>query len=83
VAAKWPGDQGRTQRMSLIEEGQPKKVRMGFLAVVGCTKVNGVAELHSGLVKSVLFKDFVELYGPDKFTNVTNGKCLSTRLCRV
>lgn len=73
VAAKWPDDTDRMARMSLIEESQPQRVRMGFLAVIGCAKVNGVAELHSGLVKSVLFKDFVEFFGPSKFTNVTNG----------
>ncbi|KAG7562385.1 hypothetical protein FFLO_02165 [Filobasidium floriforme] len=73
VAKKFPGDQDRLGRMSLIEESQPRRVRMGYLAVVGTTKVNGVAALHSGLVRSVLFKDFVEFYGPSKFTNVTNG----------
>lgn len=59
--------------MSLIEESEPKRVRMALLACMS-HKVNGVAELHSGLVKSVLFKDQVEFYGPDKFMNVTNGK---------
>lgn len=73
VSRKFPGDAARLQRMSLIEESQPQRVRMGYLAVVGTSKVNGVAELHSGLVQSVLFKDFVDLYGKDHFTNVTNG----------
>jgi glucan phosphorylase len=59
--------------MSLIEESEPKRIRFALLACMSC-RVNGVAELHSGLVKSVLFKDQVEFYGPDKFMNVTNGK---------
>lgn len=48
-------------------------VRMAYLAVIGSHKVNGVAELHSDLIKTTIFKDFVRIYGPDKFTNVTNG----------
>ncbi|CRK42186.1 hypothetical protein BN1723_016020, partial [Verticillium longisporum] len=48
-------------------------VRMAYLAVVGSHKVNGVAELHSDLIKTTIFKDFVNIYGPDKFTNVTNA----------
>ena len=48
-------------------------VRMAYLAIVGSHKVNGVAELHSDLIKTTIFKDFVHIYGPDKFTNVTNG----------
>ncbi|KAI9809397.1 MAG: Non-essential glycogen phosphorylase [Phylliscum demangeonii] len=46
---------------------------MAYLAIIGSHKVNGVAELHSDLIKSTIFKDFVAIYGPDKFTNVTNG----------
>jgi len=48
-------------------------VRMAYLAIVGSHKVNGVAELHSDLIKTTIFKDFVNIFGPDKFTNVTNG----------
>ena len=48
-------------------------VRMAYLAVIGSHKVNGVAELHSDLIKTTIFKDFIKIYGPDKFTNVTNG----------
>ena len=59
--------------MSVIEESQPKMIRMAFLAIIGSHKVNGVAELHSDLIKTTIFKDFVRIYGPDKFTNVTNG----------
>lgn len=60
-------------RVSIIEESNPKTVRMAYLALIGSHKVNGVAELHSDLIKSTIFKDFVKIYGPDKFTNVTNG----------
>jgi len=59
--------------VSIIEESNPKMVRMAFLAIVGSHKVNGVAELHSDLIKTTIFKDFVAIFGPDKFTNVTNG----------
>ncbi|KAL7411695.1 glycosyltransferase family 35 protein [Mrakia frigida] len=69
----YPGDLGKMERMSLIQEGYPQSVRMANLAVVGSHKVNGVAALHSELVQSQLFPDFVELFGRDKFTNVTNG----------
>ncbi|KAI0276052.1 glycosyltransferase family 35 protein [Russula aff. rugulosa BPL654] len=73
VEKKYPGDRERLGRLSLIEEGFPKQVRMANLAVVGSRKVNGVAELHSDLVKKNLFPDFVEFYGQSKFGNVTNG----------
>lgn len=68
-----PNDRGLLTRVSIIEESQPKMVRMAYLAIIGSHKVNGVAELHSDLIKTTIFKDFVEIYGPDKFTNVTNG----------
>lgn len=72
VAARYPGDNDRLRRMSVIEEGDVKRVRMGNLSVIGSHMVNGVSELHSTLVKTRLFKDFYELW-PEKFTNVTNG----------
>ena len=59
--------------MSIIEESSPQSVRMAFLAIIGSKKVNGVAELHSDLIKATIFKDFVKVFGLDKFTNVTNG----------
>lgn len=68
-----PNDRDLLGRVSIIEESQPKMVRMAYLAIIGSHKVNGVAELHSDLIKTTIFKDFVEIYGPDKFTNVTNG----------
>ncbi|TVY51943.1 Glycogen phosphorylase [Lachnellula cervina] len=73
VERKFPGDRDMLARVSIIEESQPKMVRMAFLAIVGSHKVNGVAELHSDLIKTTIFKDFVKIFGPDKFTNVTNG----------
>ncbi len=72
VSTKWPGDVDRLRRMSIIEEGHDKQVRMAYLAIVGSFSVNGVAELHSKLLQEGLFKDFYELW-PDKFNNKTNG----------
>lgn len=73
VERRFPGDRDLLRRVSIIEETQPKMVRMAYLAIVGSHKVNGVAELHSDLIKTTIFKDFVQIFGPDKFTNVTNG----------
>lgn len=73
VEHKFPNDRELLASVSIIEEGGPKSVRMAFLAIVGSHKVNGVAELHSELIKTTIFKDFVKVFGPDKFTNVTNG----------
>ncbi|KAK2807957.1 hypothetical protein FQN50_005199 [Emmonsiellopsis sp. PD_5] len=73
VERKFPKDRDILTRVSIIEESQPKMVRMAHLAIIGSHKVNGVAELHSDLIRTTIFKDFVEIYGPDKFTNVTNG----------
>ncbi len=72
VASRWPGDNGRQARMSLIEEGPTQYVRMAYLAIVGSFSVNGVAELHSDLLRKGLFRDFHELW-PEKFNNKTNG----------
>ena len=72
VSMKWPGDKDRQRRMSLIEEGGERQVRMAWLAIVGSFSVNGVAALHSRLLKEGLFRDFYELW-PDKFNNKTNG----------
>ncbi|KAF7290501.1 Alpha-1,4 glucan phosphorylase [Mycena kentingensis (nom. inval.)] len=73
VEKKFPGDRERLANMSLIEEGFPQQVRMAYLACIGSRKVNGVAELHSELVKTTILKDFVEFEGISKFGNVTNG----------
>ncbi len=72
VAIHWPGDADRRRRMSIIEEDGTKSVRMAYLAIVGSFSVNGVAELHSNLLKQGLFRDFYELW-PEKFNNKTNG----------
>ncbi len=72
VSLKWPGNADRLRRMSIIEEGEPKHVRMAFLAIVGSFSVNGVAALHSRLLVEGLFRDFYELW-PEKFNNKTNG----------
>ena len=72
VARRWPGDNGRLARMSLIEDGHDPQVRMAYLAIVGSYSINGVAALHSELLQQGLFHDFFELW-PDKFNNKTNG----------
>lgn len=72
VDVLWPGDNDKKRKLSIIEESQEPMVRMGHLSVVGSFRVNGVAEIHSQLVKSDLFPEMVALW-PDKFTNVTNG----------
>lgn len=72
VAERYPGDTDRLRRMSLIEEGYPKKVRMAYLAIIASTSVNGVSKLHSDLICERLFKDFYE-FTPEKFNNKTNG----------
>lgn len=69
---KYPGDNEKIERMSLIEEGYPKKVRMAYLSIVCSHAVNGVAALHSELIKTTLFKEFDALY-PNKIRNKTNG----------
>ena len=72
VSALYPGDIQKLQRMSLIDEGGVRSVRMANLCLVGTSSVNGVAELHTKILKESLFKDFYELW-PEKFHNVTNG----------
>ena len=72
VAQAWPGDIARLRRMSIIEEGAERMVRMAYLAIVGSYSVNGVAALHSQLLSRGLFRDFYELW-PAKFNNKTNG----------
>tara|TARA_B110000091_G_scaffold60660_1_gene66579 strand:- start:7318 stop:9780 length:2463 start_codon:yes stop_codon:yes gene_type:complete len=72
VAVEWPGDAEKQTALSLIEEGQEPQVRMAHLAIVGSYSVNGVAALHTKLLKAGLFKHFYQLW-PDKFNNKTNG----------
>jgi len=72
VAQRYPGNFQKLERLSLIGDGWSKHVRMAHLAIVGSGKVNGVARLHSEILKARVFKDFYE-YCPEKFLNVTNG----------
>ncbi|HEY0684301.1 MAG TPA: glycogen/starch/alpha-glucan phosphorylase [Steroidobacter sp.] len=72
VSAKFPQDLDRRRRMSLINEDGDRRVRMAYLSVVGSHRVNGVAKLHSRLMRETIFSDFAELW-PERFTNVTNG----------
>ena len=72
VEKMWPGDTKIKQKLSIIEESSEKMVRMGNLSVIGSFAVNGVAEIHSKLVKQNLFPEFDQLW-PGKLTNVTNG----------
>jgi starch phosphorylase len=72
VRAKFPGDEARLARLSLIDESGPRYVRMAHLACIGSHTINGVAALHSELLKQTVLRDFAELW-PEKFCNVTNG----------
>ena len=72
VRRRFAGDAGRVERMSLIEEGPVRKVRMAHLAVVGSHSTNGVAAIHSQLLRTRVLPDFSEMF-PDRFNNKTNG----------
>jgi starch phosphorylase len=72
VRLRYPGKPEMLEKLSLIQEGSTRKVRMAHLAVVGSHQVNGVAELHSHLLKQNLFHDFAQIW-PERFTNITNG----------
>jgi glycogen phosphorylase len=72
VRGRFPGDEQRVQRMSLIEEGFPRKVRMANLAITGSHSTNGVARIHSELLREHLVHDFAEMF-PERFNNKTNG----------
>ena len=72
VAKKWPDNDEMLSKLSIIEEGGDKQVRMAYLAIVGSFSVNGVAQLHSQLLVDGLFNDFYQLW-PEKFNNKTNG----------
>ena len=72
VRARFPGDDARVARLSIIDETGPRYVRMAHLACVGSHRINGVARLHSELLKQTVLHDFAELW-PEKFCNVTNG----------
>jgi starch phosphorylase len=72
VRSRFPGDEGRTVRTSLIEEGTQRKVRMANLAIVGSHSTNGVAAIHSELLRTITVKDLAEMF-PERFNNKTNG----------
>ncbi|TDG02314.1 glycogen/starch/alpha-glucan phosphorylase [Paraburkholderia guartelaensis] len=72
VRRRYPGDEARVGRMSLIDETGDRKVRMAHLATIGSHSVNGVAALHSDLLKRTVLHDFAEMF-PERFLNVTNG----------
>lgn len=72
VSVAWPGDVSKQRALSLIEEGSEPQIRMAHLAIVGSYSVNGVAALHTELLKAGLFNDFYKLW-PEKFNNKTNG----------
>ena len=72
IRARFPGDDGRAVRMSVIEEGSTKHVRMANLAIVGSHSTNGVAAIHSELLRTITVKDLAEMF-PERFSNKTNG----------
>jgi glycogen phosphorylase len=72
VRVRFPGDDGRVQRISLVEEGNQRKIRMANLAIVGTHSTNGVAAVHSKLLRTTTVKDLAEMF-PQRFNNKTNG----------
>jgi starch phosphorylase len=72
VRVRFPGDEGRIVRVSLVEEGPERKIRMANLAIAGSHSTNGVAAIHSRLLRTVTVKDLAEMY-PERFSNKTNG----------
>ena len=72
VRVRFPGDEGRVQRVSLVEEGKQRKIRMANLAIVGTHSTNGVAAIHSKLLRTTTVKDLAEVF-PGRFNNKTNG----------
>ena len=72
VRMRFPGDDGRVERVSLVEEGAERKIRMANLAIVGSHSTNGVAAVHSKLLRTTTVRDFADLF-PERFNNKTNG----------
>ena len=72
VRVRFPGDEGRVERVSLVEEGNQRKIRMANLAIVGSHSTNGVAAVHSKLLRTSTVKDLAEMF-PERFSNKTNG----------
>ncbi|WP_262265736.1 glycogen/starch/alpha-glucan phosphorylase [Microvirga yunnanensis] len=72
VRARFPGDEGKVERVSLVEEGEGRKIRMANLAIVGSHSTNGVAAIHSGLLRTMTVRDLADLFA-ERFNNKTNG----------
>jgi glycogen phosphorylase len=72
VRSKFPDDEGRVERISLVEEAEGRKIRMANLAIVGSHSTNGVAAIHSGLLRTMTVRDLAEMF-PERFSNKTNG----------
>jgi starch phosphorylase len=72
VRARWPGNDARIRKVSIIEENHPKEIRMANLAIVGSHSINGVSKMHTNLLKSELASEFYQLW-PERFNNKTNG----------
>jgi starch phosphorylase len=72
IRARYPGDSGRAARVSLVEEGEPQHIRMANVAIVGSHSTNGVAAIHSELLRKTTVKDLAEVF-PERFNNKTNG----------
>jgi starch phosphorylase len=72
VRVRFPGDEGRVQRVSLVEEGYQRKIRMANLAIVGTHSTNGVSAIHSDLLRKTTVKDLADMF-PERFNNKTNG----------
>src|SRR5208337_4761683 len=72
VRVRFPGDEGRVERVSLVEEGAQRQIRMANLAIVGSHSTNGVAAIHSQLLRTTTVKDLAEMF-PERFNNKTNG----------
>jgi len=72
IRTRFPGDEGRVQRASLVDEGAPRRIRMANLAIVGSHSTNGVAAIHSKLLHTMTVKDLAEMF-PERFNNKTNG----------
>jgi len=72
VRTRFPGDGGRVERISLVEENNPRKIRMANLAIVGSHSTNGVAEIHSRLLRTTTVRDLADMF-PQRFNNKTNG----------
>jgi len=72
VRNRFPGDEGRVERVSLVEEGEERKIRMANLAIVGSHSTNGVAAIHSRLLRTTTVKELAEIF-PERFNNKTNG----------